>query len=338
MLFTPADRLLFRTSGRMTPSAQPDAGMTCDGRGFGTARTRQVHPVVGRSPSVGWPSGKEGSTPTRQVLPAEPGTAGTAGGTYGESKFARVRPDRLSWWVQAEAERVGYPLHLLMRMPKGSYVLALLCYLAIPVVVIGGAGVHRLIDSEMARGHADYARNYQLLEWVRRGALMTAAGLALVLWTLCCYLVLKSRQRSLRWLPLAAAGPFGFVVIATLQDRSPAPDDLYQQFIANLRTYWRVPFEIAVFVSVWAAHQGPDGGGRLRRSSTSASNAVRAWPGDARPRLLEWDSPAPGPHLDRMAPLGPPSPCPPTPEPAITADRQHSHDHAIGVFSRSPRR
>jgi len=90
----------------------------------------------------------------------------------------------------------------------------------------------------MARGHAAYARNYQLLEWVRTGALMTAAGLAVVLWTLCCYLVLKSRQRSLRWLPLAVAGPLGFIVIATLQDRSPAPDDLYQQFITNLRTYW----------------------------------------------------------------------------------------------------
>jgi len=136
-------------------------------------------------------------------------------------------------------------------MPNGSYALALLCYLSIPVVVIGGAVVHRLIDPEMARGHADYARNYQLLEWVRTGAIMAAAGLALVLWTLCCYLVLRSRERSLRWLPLAAAGPLGFIVIATLRDRSPAPDDLYQQFIANLRIYWRVPFEIAMFVSVW---------------------------------------------------------------------------------------
>ncbi len=60
--------------------------------------------------------------------------------------------------------------------------------------------------------------NYQLLERVRLGGLMAAAGLALVLWTSCCYLVLKSRQRSLRWLPLAGAGPFGFIVIATLEE------------------------------------------------------------------------------------------------------------------------
>src|SRR5262249_39959061 len=107
------------------------------------------------------------------------------------------------------------------------------------------------IDPEMARGYANYARNYHLLESVRTGALMAAAALALVLWTSCCYLVLKSRQRSRRWLPLAAARPFGFTVIASLEDRAPAPGDLYQRFIRNLKIHWRVTFEIAVFVSVW---------------------------------------------------------------------------------------
>jgi len=136
-------------------------------------------------------------------------------------------------------------------VPKRLYVLALVCYLAIPAVVIAGAGIFRLIDPEMARGRADYVRSYQLLEWVRTGMLMAAAGLALVLWIACCYLVLTSRQRSLRWLSLAVAGPFGFSVIAALEDRSPAPGDRYQRFIRNLRTYWRVPLELAVVVSVW---------------------------------------------------------------------------------------
>jgi hypothetical protein len=121
----------------------------------------------------------------------------------------------------------------------------------IPAVVIAGARLHSLIDPEMARGRADYARDYQLLELTRVGALMATAGLALVLWISCCYLVLKSRQRSLRWLSLSAAGPIGFSVIAALEDRSPAPGDRYQQFIRNLKTYWRAPLEIAVFVSVW---------------------------------------------------------------------------------------
>jgi len=136
-------------------------------------------------------------------------------------------------------------------MPKRQYVLAVACYLLVPVVLIAGGGLFRLIDPEMARGHADYVRNYRLLDLARLGALMAAAALALVLWLSACALVLKSRKRSLRWLLLAAAGPFGFTFIAMLEDRSPAPDDLYQQFIRKLKMYWRAPLEIAVFVSVW---------------------------------------------------------------------------------------
>jgi len=137
-------------------------------------------------------------------------------------------------------------------MPKRHYLLALACYLSIPVVMFAGAGLHRLIDPEMARGHADYVRYYHLLDLARLGALMATATLILVLWTLCCYLVLKSRQRSLLWLPLAAAGPLGFIVIAMLKDQSPAPDDLYQQFIGKLKIHWRACLEIALFVSVWS--------------------------------------------------------------------------------------
>ena len=136
-------------------------------------------------------------------------------------------------------------------MPKRYYVLALACYLLIPAVVIAAGVLFRLIDPEIARGSADYVRSYRLLELARTGALMAMAGLALVLWASTCYLVLKSRQRSLRWLPLAAAGPFGFIAIAMLEDRARAPNDLYQQFSRKLKLYWRVPLEIAVFVSVW---------------------------------------------------------------------------------------
>ena len=66
-------------------------------------------------------------------------------------------------------------------MPKGRYVLALVCYLSIPAVVICGAGLFALIDPEMARGHADYARDYRLLDMARIGVLWASAGLALVL-------------------------------------------------------------------------------------------------------------------------------------------------------------
>jgi hypothetical protein len=136
-------------------------------------------------------------------------------------------------------------------MPKLPYILALICYLAIPAVVIAGVGLFVLIDPEMARGHANYARDYRLFDMARVGVMVAVAGLALVLWMSCCYLVLKSRQRSMRWLVLAVAGPFGFSVLAALEDRSPAPGDRYQRLIGSLKTYWRVPLEIAVFVGVW---------------------------------------------------------------------------------------
>ena len=139
----------------------------------------------------------------------------------------------------------------MLHMPKRHYVLALVSYLSIPVVMMAGASLFRVIDPEMARGHADYATNYRLLEMAGRGVLMAAAGLALVLWIATCGLLLHSRGRSLLWLALAAAGPFGFIAIAMLEDRSPAPDDRYQQFIRKLKIYWRVPLEAAVFVAVF---------------------------------------------------------------------------------------
>jgi len=129
--------------------------------------------------------------------------------------------------------------------------MGMLCYLAIPVVVITGFRLSLLIDPEMARGSADYARNFRLLQQVATGVVMAAAGVVLVLWVCTCYLVLKFRQRSTLWLALAAAGPFGFITIAMLADHSPAPHESYQQFISKLKLYWRVPLEVALFMSAW---------------------------------------------------------------------------------------
>ena len=135
-------------------------------------------------------------------------------------------------------------------MPKRHYALALACYLAIPPVLIGGVVLSLLIDPEMARSHADYARDYRLLEMVRTGALAATAGLTLVLWLSTCYLVLRARQRSPGWLALAAGGPFGFIGIAMLADRSPAAaDDPYQHFVGRLKPYGRLALEAALFVA-----------------------------------------------------------------------------------------
>jgi len=141
-------------------------------------------------------------------------------------------------------------------MPKLRYVLAVVCYVAIPPVVIAGVALFVLVDPELARHSTNYVRNYRLLDAARLGILWTSAALALVLWVSCCYLVLTSRRRSLRWLPLAAAGPFGFSVIAALEDRSPTPSDHYQHLIGKLQTHWRICLELAVFVAVWFVAYG----------------------------------------------------------------------------------
>jgi hypothetical protein len=143
-----------------------------------------------------------------------------------------------------------------MKMPtsnrtRRNYIAAVACYLAIPVVVIVGVRLSNLIDPEMARATDDYARNFHLLQLVATGALLVTAGVALVLWVSTCYLVLRSRHRSWPWLLLAVAGPFGFMFIAMLADRTPAPDDLHQQFNRKLKMYWRVPLELLMFVSAW---------------------------------------------------------------------------------------
>jgi hypothetical protein len=136
-------------------------------------------------------------------------------------------------------------------MLKRRYLLAIACYVAIPVVIIGGSGLHQFIDPEWARRSADYVRNYRLLELLAQGVLMAAGVLALILWLATCFFLLKARERSVAWLVLAVAGPIGFALIASLRDRAPASDDLYQQIIPRLKLYWRMPLEIVVFACIW---------------------------------------------------------------------------------------
>lgn len=133
-------------------------------------------------------------------------------------------------------------------MTKRHHLQALACYLAIPVALIAGGLLFSLIDPELARGHDNYERNYRLLELVRSGALLAILGLQFALWGATCFLVLKARQQSLRWLWLAAAGPFGFIVLVGLEDRSPEAGDRYRQFVRSLKWYWRLPWEVALFI------------------------------------------------------------------------------------------
>ena len=79
----------------------------------------------------------------------------------------------------------------------------------------------------------------------------------LVLWLLVCLLVIRSKKRSPLWLFLAALGPFGFAVLAMLNDRAPAETDWYARFVRNLNWFVRVGYELCIFVMAWVlAYQG----------------------------------------------------------------------------------
>jgi hypothetical protein len=103
----------------------------------------------------------------------------------------------------------------------------------------------------MAAGHANYERNYRLLELAKSLSLLTTWLMSMVLWLLTGFFLLRSKKQSYRWLPLAMLGPFGFVVLTLLRDNAPASWDLYQQFIRRLNLVLRVAFELSFFAAVW---------------------------------------------------------------------------------------
>ena len=142
-------------------------------------------------------------------------------------------------------------------MIKRPYLMALACYLAIPLVTLAGAGLSLAIDPECAQHTAHYERNYRLLEWAATGMRLGTAGLIVALWIATCHQVLAARQRSRFWLALAAAGPFGFAVIALLADLAPVAEDSYQRTIPRLNWWWRVFFELGFFLAAWVlVYQG----------------------------------------------------------------------------------
>jgi hypothetical protein len=52
-------------------------------------------------------------------------------------------------------------------------------------------------------------------------------------------------------------GPFGFAVLAMLNDRAPAETDRYARFVGNLNRYVRAGYEMCTFVIIWLlAYQG----------------------------------------------------------------------------------
>jgi hypothetical protein len=134
---------------------------------------------------------------------------------------------------------------------KKQAVVALFLLLLIPVVLMLGGMLSNLIDPEIAAGHPHYTRNYQLLSTLKILIFLTSVACAAVLWMLACFVVIRSKKRSLLWLLMAVLGPFGFAVLAMLSDRAPLDTDRYARFVRNLNGYVRVAYEVGSFVLVW---------------------------------------------------------------------------------------
>ena len=136
-------------------------------------------------------------------------------------------------------------------MMKKQTVVALVLLLLIPLVLKLGGLLFSLINPEIAAGHSNYARNYQFLSLVKHMSFLASVAVVAILWLLVCFLVIRSKKRSSLWLFFAALGPFGFAILAMLNDRAPAETDPHARFVRNLNRFVRVGYEVCAFVIIW---------------------------------------------------------------------------------------
>ena len=143
-----------------------------------------------------------------------------------------------------------------MGIIKKQWLVALALLLLIPLVLTLGGSLLSLINPESAAGHPNYVRNFHLLSHLKTILFWALLATVAVLWLLVCFFVIRSNQRSLLWLFLAAFGPFGFAVLAMLNDCAPADSDLYARFVRNRNAFVRVAYELCTFVLIWVLAYG----------------------------------------------------------------------------------
>ena len=138
-------------------------------------------------------------------------------------------------------------------MLKRPYIRAIVSFLAIPVIFVPAMMLTTFIDPEIALRTSHYERNFQLVSLVKQLCMFAVFLVAMGLWFLACFFLIQSKKRSYLWLPLAALGPFGLIILSTFGDNAPEPEDFYRQFVANLKIYLRVGYELIFFVVAWVA-------------------------------------------------------------------------------------
>jgi hypothetical protein len=120
-----------------------------------------------------------------------------------------------------------------------------------PRATVLGGMLFSFINPEIAAGHPNYERNYRRLALAGMLAIWASWLVNMGLGLLCCFLLLKSKKQSYAWMSLAVLGPFGIMILATLQDKGSLAGDLCQQFVGKLKFYLRVPLELCFFVLMW---------------------------------------------------------------------------------------
>ncbi|HWT66898.1 MAG TPA: hypothetical protein VN151_12350 [Terracidiphilus sp.] len=136
-------------------------------------------------------------------------------------------------------------------MMKKQSLAALILLLLIPVVTVAGGVLFSLINPEIAAGHPNYVRNWQLLHALKMMSMWGSMACVGVLWIMACVLVIRSKGRSLQWLSLAALGPIGFAVLASLNDRESTEPDSYTRFVRSLNRFVRIGYELFSFWILW---------------------------------------------------------------------------------------
>ena len=134
---------------------------------------------------------------------------------------------------------------------KRETVVALVLLLLIPAVLMLGGFLFALINPEIAAGHANYALNFHLLSRLRVAVFLGSVAVAAMLWLVVFFLVIRSKERSLWWMFLAALGPIGLAILATLNDSVPAQTDRHARFVQNLNKLQRVAYEVCRFLVIW---------------------------------------------------------------------------------------
>ena len=134
---------------------------------------------------------------------------------------------------------------------KKQSVVALFLFLLIPLVTALGGMLFSLINPETAAGHPNYVRNFHLLSLLKTMCFLGSGAVAAALWLLVCFLMIRSKNRSVLWLFLAALGPVGLAGIATLKDLAPLERDRYSRFVGSLNWLVRGGYEFCTFLILW---------------------------------------------------------------------------------------